>query len=199
MYGVTPDLSTWGKAMGNGFPVAALAGKRDLMELGGLKTDRSRVFLLSSTHGGETASLAAFRAVVKAYRDMDPIGMMERQGAALAAEVNAVAAEAGISDQLDVVGRPSCLIFRTRDSDGAPSQAMRTLFLQEMVTRGVLGQSFVISAAHTDQDIGHTVEAVRGAVVTYRKALETGQPQLLFSGDPVAPAHREYAYPRQLR
>ena len=67
VYGVTPDLSTWGKAMGNGFSVAALAGRRELMELGGLRTDRPRVFLLSSTHGAETTGLAAFRAVVKAY------------------------------------------------------------------------------------------------------------------------------------
>ena len=84
VYGVTPDLSTWGKAMGNGFSVGALAGCRDLMELGGLLTDRPRVFLLSSTHGAETTGLAAFRAVVKAYRETDPVATMERQGRLLA-------------------------------------------------------------------------------------------------------------------
>ena len=84
LYGVTPDLSCWGKAMGNGFPISALAGKRELMELGGLRTDRDRVFLLSSTHGAETGGLAAFRAVVTAYRETDPIATMQRQGALLA-------------------------------------------------------------------------------------------------------------------
>ncbi|MFD4432981.1 glutamate-1-semialdehyde 2,1-aminomutase, partial [Nocardia sp. NPDC058497] len=54
VYGVTPDLSCWGKAMGNGFPISALAGKREYMELGGLRTERDRVFLLSTTHGPET-------------------------------------------------------------------------------------------------------------------------------------------------
>ncbi|HEY2225332.1 glutamate-1-semialdehyde 2,1-aminomutase, partial [Actinomycetospora sp.] len=68
VYGVVPDLSTWGKAMGNGFALAALAGKRDLMELGGLNTDGERVFLLSTTNGPETVGLAAFRAVVETYR-----------------------------------------------------------------------------------------------------------------------------------
>ena len=48
---MTPDLSTWGKALGNGFPISALAGRRELMELGGLRTERPRVFLLSTTHG----------------------------------------------------------------------------------------------------------------------------------------------------
>ncbi|SDQ08297.1 glutamate-1-semialdehyde 2,1-aminomutase [Tsukamurella pulmonis] len=56
VFGVTPDLSCWGKAMGNGFPISALAGKRALMELGGLNTDADRVFLLSTTHGPETVA-----------------------------------------------------------------------------------------------------------------------------------------------
>ncbi|MGZ8750430.1 MAG: glutamate-1-semialdehyde 2,1-aminomutase [Pseudonocardia sp.] len=202
VYGVTPDLSTWGKAMGNGFSVAALAGRRDLMELGGLRTDRPRAFLLSSTNGAETTGLAAFRAVVRAYTDRslgpDPVAVMERQGRALAEGVNAAAAEAGIGKYLSVLGRPSCQIFRTADATGAPSQAMRTLFLQEILRRGVLGQSFVISAAHTDADVEQTVEAARAAIVTYRKALETGRPEELFTGRPVAPAHRLMAEPRRL-
>ncbi|MFC4949908.1 glutamate-1-semialdehyde 2,1-aminomutase [Pseudonocardia sp. GCM10023141] len=198
IYGITPDLSTWGKAMGNGFPIAALAGRRELMELGGLGTDRARVFLLSSTHGAESVSLAAFRAVVQAYRETDPVAAMERQGRALADGVNAVAAEAGIADRLDVAGRPSCLVFRTKDAEGVPSQAMRTLYLQEILQRGVLGQSYVISAAHTDADVEQTVDAARGAVSAYRKALETGRPEDLFAGRPVAPAHRQYAAPRRL-
>lgn len=198
VYGVTPDLSTWGKAMGNGFPIAALAGRRELMELGGLDTDAARVFLLSSTNGPERVSLAAFRAVVRAYADGDPVGVMERQGAALAAGVNAVAAEAGIGEHLSVIGRPSCQIFRTADADGNPSQVMRTLFLQEILLRGVLGQSYVVSAAHTDVDIEQTIEAARAAVVAYRKALETGRPEDLITGRPVAPAHRAHAAPRRL-
>ncbi|MEQ3549122.1 glutamate-1-semialdehyde 2,1-aminomutase [Pseudonocardia nematodicida] len=198
VYGVTPDLSTWGKAMGNGFPIAALAGRRELMELGGLNTDRERVFLLSSTNGAETVSLAAFRAVVRAYTETDPVATMERQGAALAAGVAEVVAEAGLGEYLDTAGRPSCMVFRTRDTDGNPSQPMRTLFLAETLLRGVLGQSYVISAAHTDDDVARTVEAVRGALPAYRKALESGRPEDLFSGRPVAPAHRRYAEPRRL-
>ncbi|HSU11911.1 MAG TPA: aminotransferase class III-fold pyridoxal phosphate-dependent enzyme, partial [Pseudonocardia sp.] len=201
VYGITPDLSTWGKAMGNGFSVAALAGRRELMELGGLRTDRPRAFLLSSTNGAETTGLAAFRAVVRAYTggaETDPVAVMERQGRALAEGVNAVAAEAGVGEHLSVIGRPSCQIFRTADSTGAPSQAMRTLFLQELLHRGVLGQSFVISAAHTDADVEQTVEAARAAADVYRKALQSGRPEELFAGRPVAPAHRLMAEPRRL-
>ncbi|WP_433590582.1 glutamate-1-semialdehyde 2,1-aminomutase [Nocardia sp. CA-145437] len=198
LYGVAPDLSCWGKAMANGFPLSALAGKREYMELGGLRTDADRVFLLSTTHGPETASLAAFRAVVRAYRDGDPVARMEASGCRLAAGVNAIAADLGIADHLEVAGRPSCLVFLTRDPEGVPSQPFRTLFLQELLDRGVLGQSFVNSAAHTDADIDHTVDACQSAAKTYRKALEQGTVAGLLTGRPVAPALRRTAAPRRL-
>lgn len=198
VYGVTPDLSCWGKAMGNGFPISALAGRRELMELGGLRTGAPRVFLLSTTHGPESVSLAAFRAVVRAYSEGDPVAAMERSGTALADGVNSAAADLGIADHVRVIGRPSCLVFATRDGAGNPSQAFRTLFLQEMLRRGVLGQSFVISAAHTDADVRHTVDAAAGALSVYRKALAAGGVTGLLDGRPVAPALRRYAEPRQL-
>ncbi|MET9326022.1 glutamate-1-semialdehyde 2,1-aminomutase [Tsukamurella sp. NPDC003166] len=198
VYGVTPDLSCWGKAMGNGFPIAALAGKREFLELGGLNTDADRVFLLSTTHGPETMSLTAFRAVARAYREGDPVGAMERAGRRLADGVNAAAEAAGVGDAVRAIGRQSCLVFTTRDADGAPSQAFRTLFLQELLRRGVLGQSFVVSAAHTDADIDHTLRAVAGALTVYRRALEAGTVDGLLQGRPVAPALRRTAAPRRL-
>ncbi len=198
LYGVRPDLSCWGKAMGNGFPISALAGKREYMELGGLRTGSDRVFLLSTTHGPETGSLAAFRAVVDAYRTGDPIGRMEAAGRALAESVNAAAAEYGVGDFVRAHGRPSCLVFATCDRDGRPSQAYRTLFLQELLDRGVLAQSFVVSAAHTDDDIARTADAVGGALAVYRRALEAGTVDGLLRGRPVAPALRRHAEPRRL-
>jgi glutamate-1-semialdehyde 2,1-aminomutase len=198
LYGVTPDLSTWGKALGNGFAVSALAGRRELMELGGLNTDRERVFLLSTTHGAESAGLAAYLAVAEAYRERDVVAVMEQQGAKLAAAVTAVAAEAGVGDHVTVAGRPSCMIYSTTDPDGQPSQAFRALFMQELLGHGVLGQSFVISAAHTDADLETTVDAVRAACAVYARALEAGSVEGYLRGRPVAPALRASAAPRRL-
>ncbi|MFE6921675.1 glutamate-1-semialdehyde 2,1-aminomutase [Nocardia sp. NPDC057663] len=198
VYGVTPDLSCWGKAMGNGFPISALAGKREFMERGGLRTEHDRVFLLSTTHGPETASLAAFRAVVHAYRTEDPITRMEQAGRELADGVNSVADALGIAGYLQVRGRPSCLIFRTLDAEGAPSQAFRTLFLQELLERGVLGQSFVTSAAHDADAIAATIAACAAAAPVYRHAIERGTVDGLLRGRPVAPALRRTAAPRQI-
>ncbi len=188
LYGVTPDLSCWGKAIGNGFPISALAGRRELMELGGLNTDRDRVFLLSTTYGAETSGLAAFRAVVEAYGRDDPICKMEASGRRLAVGVNEVARDLGIEEFFQVLGRPSCLLFVTRDSEHKPSQPFRTLFLQEMLRVGVLGQSFVVSAAHTEADIDKTVDGVVQALLVYRRAIEAGTVDGLLTGEPVAPA-----------
>jgi glutamate-1-semialdehyde 2,1-aminomutase len=198
VYGVTPDLSTWGKALGNGFSVSALAGRRDLMEIGGLNTDAPRPFLLSTTHGGETTGLAAYLAVAEAYDARDVVGEMEAQGLALRAGLEQAAAEAGLADHVTIMGRPSCLVFGTRDHEGNPSQAFRTLFLQELLDRGVLGQSLVISAAHTDDDVALTVEAARGALAVYARAVEAGTTDGLLRGRAVAPSMREHAAPRRL-
>jgi glutamate-1-semialdehyde 2,1-aminomutase len=89
-------------------------------------------------------------------------------------------------------------VFATRDPQRQPSQAFRALFLQELLRHGVLGQSFVISAAHTTDDIDRTVEAVGEALVVYAQALESGSTDGWLSGRPVAPALRERAAPRRV-
>jgi glutamate-1-semialdehyde 2,1-aminomutase len=199
VYGVTPDLSTWGKAIGNGFAVSALAGNRELMEAGGLNTDVSRVFLLSTTHGAETTGLAAYLAVSQAYAERDIVAEMEAQGTKLRSGLAQVAKDCGMEQHVIFAGRPSCLIFITKDQDGQPSQEFRTLFIQELLRRGVLGQSLVISAAHTDTDINQTIDAASGALEVYTRAIEAGSTEGLLVGRPVAPAVREFAEPRRLR
>jgi glutamate-1-semialdehyde 2,1-aminomutase len=197
-YGITPDLSTWGKAIGNGFAVSALAGKRELMEAGGLNTDASRVFLLSTTHGAETTGLAAYLAVSQAYAERDVVGEMEAKGSKLRSGLEQVAQECNMDQHVVFAGRPSCLLFVTKDHNGQPSQAFRTLFIQELLRRGVLGQSLVISAAHTDADISQTIDAAAGALEVYARAIEAGSTEGLLVGRPVAPAIRAFAEPRRL-
>lgn len=198
VYAVTPDLSCWGKAMGNGFAIAALAGKRDYMERGGLRTDDPRTFLLSTTNGPEMVGLAAFRAVVRSYHDDAPVRAMDAAGRNLAAGIAEVTAELGVGEHIRTIGRPSCLTFTSLGPDGQPSQAYRALLLQELLCRGVLGQSFVISAAHSPTDIELTVAALRGAAEVYRRALEAGSTDGFLLGPPVAPALRALAAPRRL-
>ncbi len=193
VYGVTPDLSTFGKALGNGFAVSALAGRRDLMELGGLRDPRERVFLLSTTHGGETHALAAAMAVMDTYVEEGIAQRLHDLGARLAAGVRQAAAAAGVGTHVVVRGRDSNLVFATLDPDGNPSQAYRTLFMRQLILGGVLGPSFVVSSALTDTDSARTVDVVAGACAVYRQALDAGDPTPWLGGRPVKPVFRKYA------
>jgi glutamate-1-semialdehyde 2,1-aminomutase len=193
LYGVTPDLSTFGKALGNGFAVSALAGRRDLMELGGLRDSRERVFLLSTTHGAETHALAAAMAVQETYTTEGVTARLHELGTRLAAGVRAVAADAGVGEHVVVRGRESNLVFATLDNAGRPSQEYRTLFLRQLVTGGVLGPSFVVSSALSEADIERTVEVVAGACAVYRRALDADDPTPWLGGRPVRPVFRPFA------
>ncbi|HEX3358493.1 MAG TPA: glutamate-1-semialdehyde 2,1-aminomutase [Tepidisphaeraceae bacterium] len=190
-YGITPDLSTFGKGMGNGFSVSALAGKREIMELGGLHHDRERVFLLSTTHGAENHSLAAAIQTMQIYRRDNVIEYLHRQGGRLRTGVNRVIESLDLSDYFQLLGRPSNLVFATRDQSRQPSQSFRALFLQEMIQRGLLTPSLVVSFSHTDADIDRTIEAIGESLRVYRQALENGVENFLV-GRPVKPVFRKF-------
>ncbi|MFD0317784.1 glutamate-1-semialdehyde 2,1-aminomutase [Streptomyces flavalbus] len=193
LYGVTPDLSTFGKALGNGFAVSALAGRRELMERGGLRHSGDRVFLLSTTHGAETHALAAAMAVQATYVEEGVTARLHALGERLAAGVRDAAASMGVDEHVVVRDRASNLVFATLDERGRPSQEYRTLFLRRLLTGGVLAPSFVVSAALTEADIDHTVDVVAQACAVYRKALDAADPTPWLGGRPVKPVFRRRA------
>jgi glutamate-1-semialdehyde 2,1-aminomutase len=195
LHGVTPDLSTWGKAMGNGFAVSALAGKREFMRLGGLDHfDKPRVFLLSTTHGAETHALAAAMATIRTYRQEPVVEHLYRQGTRLRTEGEQVIRRHGLSEYFKIVGQPCCLFYAALDSTKSPSQAFRSLFLQETIRRGVLMPSLVVSYAHADDDIDRTIAAMDGALAVYRRALDEGVERHLV-GRPSQIVYRHYNEP----
>lgn len=191
-YGIRPDLSTFGKALGNGFSVSALVGKRDLMQLGGFDHERERVFLLSTTHGAETHGLAAALATMKVYREQPVVQTLWARGERLAEGLRRAAESAGVAQQVPILGKPCCLVFGSRDGAGQPSQPFRTLLMQEIIRRGVLATSLVVNYSHTERDIDLTIDAFAEAFVVYRKALDEGIEKYL-CGRPVKPAIRRFA------
>ena len=189
VYGVLPDLATFGKGIANGFALSVLAGRRDIMELGGIRHDGDRVFLLSTTHGAENHAIAAAQATLEIYRSEDVIGHLRRQGLRLAREINQVSKAHGLLDFVQVLGHPSNLIFATRDPDGNPSQIYRTLMLQELIRSGIIAPSLVVSYSHSDEDIDKTVCAFDDAMQIYKKALDVGAQKFVI-GPSVKPVFR---------
>jgi glutamate-1-semialdehyde 2,1-aminomutase len=186
LYGVTPDLSIFGKALANGFALSALCGSREIMRLGSRERASDQAFLLSTTHGAETPAMAAAIRTMQIYRDEPVVEHLFRQGERLAVGVRAAAAARGLERHLTVVGFPCNLLYATLDRDGRPSQAFRALFLQETIRRGVLMPSLVVSYSHADRDVERTIEAVDGALEVYARALEDGVERHL-TGPPTRP------------
>jgi glutamate-1-semialdehyde 2,1-aminomutase len=174
LYGVVPDLTAFGKALGNGFSISALLGRRELMERGGLRHDKERVFLLSTTHGAETHALAAAIATMKVYQREPVIDTLYARGQRLLDEGTQVIARHGLGRHVEIVGKPCCLVYATRDGEGQASQAFRSLLLQETIKRGVLMTSLVVSYTHLDEDISRTIDALDKALAVYARALDEG-------------------------
>jgi glutamate-1-semialdehyde 2,1-aminomutase len=189
VYGIEPDLCAFGKGMANGFPLSVLAGRREIMRLGGYADDKDRVFLLSQTAGAEPWALAAMMAVIDAYEREGIAERLHQIGAELCRGVEKAVSDAGLSSHFQLRGRDCNLVYAARDEQGQPSQEFRTLVLQEFLDRGVIAPSFVVNAAHDAAAIQHTVDVVAETMPVYRAALENGIGTVL-RGRPVRPALR---------
>ena len=189
LYSIEPDLCTFGKGIANGLPLSALAGRRDVMRLGGHVDDADRVFLLSLTAGGQPWALAAMLAVIDTYEQEGIAGQLHSIGADLRAGVQDAVAGAGLGDYFQLRGRDCNLVYVARDADGQPSQEFRTLVLQEFLEHGILAPSFVVNAAHDPKAISQVVDAVTELMPVYRRALDDGVATVL-RGRPVRPAIR---------
>ena len=179
LYKVVPDLSTFGKAFANGFSVSALAGKREIMELGGLDHDRKRVFLLSSTHGAENHALGAAIATMRIYQKKPVVETLHKRGKRLSTGITQIVEAHGLDDYVQIYGRPCMLFFAARDQERKRSQSFRSLLLQETVRRGVLMPSLTVSYSHSNEDIDKTIDAVDKALPVYKAALEGGVDRFL--------------------
>ncbi len=190
-YGVRPDLSTFGKAIANGFSLSALVGRREIIDRGGLHHNKKRLFLLSTTHGAETHALAAGIETLRIYEREHVVEYLYRQGTRLRKGIESAIAEYHLKDYFAVLGKEPNLIYATFDENLKPSQPFRTLFLQETIRRGLLAPSLVVSFSHTDADIERTVEVIAEVLHVYKKALEEGIGKYL-EGRPVKPVFREF-------
>jgi len=192
-YGVEADLSTWGKTIGNGFSFAALTGRADIMDLGGIRQRIApRVFLISTTHGGEAHAIAAARATLHEYQSKDVLGHQRRIVARAAEGMARVVSECGLEDTLEVHVSPWRIIAVCKDGDGTVSPAFRALLIQEMIGRGVLFPGYFLPCfEHTEADIDHFVRAFEASARVYSEALDVGIQELLV-GEGARPVFRRY-------
>jgi glutamate-1-semialdehyde 2,1-aminomutase len=174
IFGVTPDLATFGKGLANGFPVSAVAGRRDLMKL------MEEIFF-SFTFGGEALSLAAAKATLTKLKSQDVIGAMRARGEQLKQGLAALIATHAVEPFLSVSGHPTWSFLVINDAPLATQWEIKTLFMQEMFERGVLTfGTHNISYAHSASDIAAVLDAYDEVLpLLHRAGLETGVTGLL--------------------
>lgn len=183
-YGVVPDLAAFGKALGNGMPISALAGRGEVMDV------LEDVFF-SGTHGGETLSLAAAAATLDVMASEPVHEHLWRLGERLQAGVRAQIARTGLEDWVSCGGAaPWTLVSVREPRPGEASLPAKTLLQQEMLRRGVLynGSNF-ISYAHGESDVDEAIDAYGAAFERLATALPDGVEAQL-DGPPVAQVFR---------
>ena len=191
-YGVDPDLSTFGKGMANGFSVAALVGRREIMEVGSISTKgQERTFLLSTTHGGEMCGLAAFLEAVSIYREEKVCEHLWDYGRKFKQGFDELIERKGLRDFFSLEGPDICLNYVTRNGNGDISPEFRTLVSQEFVNKGVMMPWIAISHAHGARELDITLDALEHVLEVYAQALNGDVKEFLL-GDPVQPVFRQY-------
>lgn len=167
-FNIRPDLTTFGKGLGNGYPVAGLGGRADLMAL--LEKD----CFVSGTYGGELVSLAAASEVLRIAEQHQIWEHIWEMGSRLIGGFNRFAEHHKLNAKC--IGQPPRSMFMF------PSESHKTVFWQECLKRGILfGHAQFISWAHKIQDIDRTVVVMQEVLELMRQQWD--QIDVLREGD----------------
>ena len=153
LFGVIPDLATFGKGMANGYPLSAVVGSNEIM-----KTVEDIFF--SGTFGGETLSLAAASAVIDKYQQKPVIDHFFKMGTYLLEHLNKIIDDNNLSSIFWTSGHPSWSFLHIKKQVKYNDFEIKTFFFQEMFKRGVLALgSHNISFSHSKKEIDKLITA----------------------------------------
>lgn len=182
---VTPDLACVGKAMGNGFPISAVVGRRDVMEL------FQQVFY-SFTFGGEIISIAASLATIKEMQRKNAIKHIWKLGRKLRDSYNDLVKKYGLEEYTECIGFPPRTIITFKNEKGEDDLLIKSLFQQECLKRNILftaGHNICFS--HTNKDIDYTLAVYDKALKVLKKAIEEDMVKESIKGEPLQPIFRK--------
>lgn len=161
-----PDLATFGKGLANGYPVSAVAGRAEIMRL------MEEVFF-SFTFGGETLSLAAALATMSKLQREPVVATMRERGMMAQAGVRELLIRHRVEHLLSISGNPTWSFLVFRDVPPYSQWEIKTLFLQEVLARGILTfGTHNISYAHTETDVQRLLAVYDEVFPILRKAVD---------------------------
>lgn len=183
-FGVNPDLACFGKAMGNGMPISAIVGRREVMEV------FDEVFY-SFTFGGECLSLAASIATIKEIQVQEVPAHLWEMGTRLQEGFNRMVWDLKLERNTRSIGLAPRTALLFQDGQGNDSLLLKSLFQQEVLKRGILfSAAHCVSFSHSPEDIDMTLAAYFEALEILRKAVKSGSPESYLEGEPVKAVFR---------
>lgn len=183
LFGITPDLATFGKAVANGMPLSILTGNAEVM------AELERVFF-SFTFGGEMLSLAAAKATIGEMRAKDTITHVNAMGKLLKEQGNEIISRHGLADRIQIIGPQAKTLFSFMES--SDSLLVKSFLQQEMLRRGVLFTGYnYVSYAHKEADIRLTLNALDESLGEVKTAILQGNIHARLEGKPVAAVFRK--------
>lgn len=181
LFNVIPDLATFGKGMANGYPISAVVGRADIMKM------MEEVFF-SFTFGGETLSLAASLATMTKMQNEPVIEKIKTLGQKLLSGVEKIIEENEIGDIFSIGGQPTWTILGMKDTDKYNSWTLRTLYMQEMLKRGILTLgSHETTYAHSEQDIDKLLKAYSEVMPILKDGIRNGKVVEMLDCEPLTP------------
>lgn len=181
LFGVTPDLATFGKGLANGYPVSAIAGRRDVMKL------MEEIFF-SFTFGGEALSLAAAKATLTKLKTQPVLAQIAERGDQLITGLRELINGLKLNDVLTVSGHASWSFLNIRDARGASAFEIKTLWMQEMHQKGILSVgTHNLSHAHSADDIQQLLAAYADVLPVIAGALDRGSVRDALRCEPLVP------------
>lgn len=159
-FDVHPDLSTYAKALGNGCPLSAYGGRRDVME-------KLYDVMLTTTYAGETLSLAAANATLQVLQEEPVIDHIWRMGQRLQHGFDTAAQSLGLAARS--YGLPPAVQFRFSGDSDTDTSAQRVFFRELYRRRIFAARPFLLSYAHQPADIDETLEAMQQALAVVAK------------------------------
>lgn len=177
-YGVMPDFSCYGKALGNGMPISAVGGAWDVMRA------FDEIFF-SGTHGGEVLSLAAAAVVLDVVAQGEVLRHIETLGRRMLDGCAARITTAGVGDRVVVSGEPQRAVLSFPGDDGL---VVKSWVQQCLIEAGVLfNGSMFICGRHTEADVDRALDAFSASFAPLAEGVDLAD---LLQGPVIAPVFR---------
>jgi glutamate-1-semialdehyde 2,1-aminomutase len=184
LFGVTPDLATFGKGMANGFPLSAVTGKKSIMML-------MEDIFYSGTFGGETLSLAAAKATMNKLVNNDVLTHIQQMGTLLIDGLKSLIQKHNAQTLFSVSGHPAWSFLLIGKTNNITEQELSSLIQQEMHHRQLLvGGAHNISYSHQISHIEKLLNAYDEIIPLVQKVNDEGGFEQYFHGQVTKPVFK---------